>query len=204
MDSRGKKVLSNSIFGSDDHLIVTDRYAAYSYFATEKRQVCWSHLARDFERLSNSSCTEVKYYGQYLGDMTKELFALKKGLEQKTICILTFLRRARKLRKRMWYYLKSVVYEPDALQASRFAKNIMKSEDMMWRFLDDPQNIPLTNNHAEQQIRHYVTYRKNSYFTQSDRGNKFLERIMSLYLTWQKQGANPVTKLQNLMVAYKH
>jgi transposase len=30
-DSRGKKILENSIFGSDDHIIVTDRYAAYNY-----------------------------------------------------------------------------------------------------------------------------------------------------------------------------
>lgn len=41
------------------------------------------------------------------------------------------------------------------------------SQDMMWKFLEDPKNIPLTNNHAERQIRHYVVYRKNSYFTQS-------------------------------------
>jgi transposase len=53
----------------------------------------------------------------------------------------------------------------DAIHAVQVAKNIMKSEDMMWKFLDDPKNIPLTNNHAEQQIRCYVTYRKNSYFT---------------------------------------
>ncbi|MFT4327771.1 MAG: transposase, partial [Wolbachia pipientis] len=41
------------------------------------------------------------------------------------------------------------------------------SERMIWKFLDDPKNIPLTNNFAERQIRHYVVYRKNSYFTQS-------------------------------------
>ncbi len=54
--------------------------------------------------------------------------------------------------------------------------------------LNDSENIPLTNNHAEQQIRHYVVYRKNSYFTQSERGNTFLERIISLYLTWKQRG----------------
>ena len=71
----------------------------------------------------------------------------------------------------------------------------MKSEDMMWKFLEDPKNIPLTNNHAERQIRHYVLYRKNSYFTQSDRGNRFLERIISLFLTWKQKDYNPFQKL---------
>ncbi|WP_369800019.1 IS66 family transposase [Wolbachia endosymbiont of Ctenocephalides felis wCfeT] len=72
----------------------------------------------------------------------------------------------------------------------------MKSDLMMWKFLDDPENIPLTNNYAEQQIRHYVVYRKVSYFTQSKRGNMFLERIISLYLTWRQKKLNP---FQNLL-----
>ncbi len=38
---------------------------------------------------------------------------------------------------------------PEAIGASRVTKNILKSERMMWKFLDDPENIPLTNNHAE-------------------------------------------------------
>jgi len=77
----------------------------------------------------------------------------------------------------------------------------MKSENMMWKFMDNPEFIPLTNNHAEQQLRHYVTYRKNSYFVQSERGERFLERIISLYLTSKKQQQNPVSILQNLIAA---
>nr|WP_256466325.1 transposase [Wolbachia endosymbiont of Oedothorax gibbosus] len=69
----------------------------------------------------------------------------------------------------------------------------------MWTFLDDPGNIPLTNNHAERQIRHYVVYRKNSYFTQSIRGNMFLERIISLYLTWKQKNLNPFHNLLSIV-----
>ena len=199
--SRGKKVLENSVFGSDDHLIITDRYAAYNYFNADERQVCWSHLARDFERFANSSYVEIKDLGEYLGANTRELFALKKALQQEQLTVLRFQRRARKLRKRIWYHLAGISHKAELPHASRAAKNMMKNENMMWRFLDDPNNIPLTNNHAEQQIRHYVTYRKNSYFTQSKRGNDFLERVISLYLTWKKQGQNPVQNLRCLMSA---
>jgi hypothetical protein len=65
----------------------------------------------------------------------------------------------------------------------------------MWKFLDDPESIPPTNNHAKRQIRHYVVYRKNSYFTQSERGNTFLEQIISLYLTWKQKELNPFHSL---------
>lgn len=200
-DSRGKKVLENSVFGEDDHIIITDRYAAYNYFNKDNRQVCWSHLARDFERFANSSYKEVKELGEYLSDIAKELFALKKSLQLEEIKILRFLRRASKLRTRMCKYLKRIALLDAAKQASGMANNMLKSEDMMWRFLKDPRAIPLTNNHAEQQIRHYVIYRKNSYFTQSERGNQFLERIISLYLTWKKQNENPVQNLRNLLIA---
>ena len=201
MDSRGKKVLSNSVFGPDDQIIVTDRYAAYNYFNRDNRQVCWSHLARDFERFSYSSYADVKYLGEHLSYITSELFGIKKAHTECKLSTIRFLRRARKLRKRMRYYLKTMSQKLEILQASRMSRNILKSEDMMWKFLDDPNKIPLTNNHAEQQVRHYVTYRKNSYFTQSDRGNKFLERVMSLYLTWKKRDENPVKNLQNIITA---
>jgi hypothetical protein len=42
---------------------------------------------------------------------------------------------------------------------------------MLWKFLGDPESNPLANNHAERQIRRCVVYRKNSYFTQSEREN---------------------------------
>ncbi len=71
---------------------------------------------------------------------------------------------------------------------------------MMWKFLDDPKVIPMTNNHAEQQIRHYVVYRKNSYFTQSERGNRFLERVISLYLTHKQRNLNLVSSLYNTLL----
>ncbi|WP_243018580.1 IS66 family transposase, partial [Candidatus Cardinium hertigii] len=72
-------------------------------------------------------------------------------------------------------------------------------ERKLWKFEQDSDNIPLTNNLAERQIRHYVVYRKNSYFTQSERDNRFLERIISLYLTWKQQKLNPYTQLQILI-----
>jgi hypothetical protein len=60
----------------------------------------------------------------------------------------------------------------------------------MWKFVDDAECTRLTKNHSDRQIRHYVVYRKNSYFKQSERGNTLLERIISLYLTWKQKELN--------------
>ncbi|UJQ21340.1 IS66 family transposase [Wolbachia endosymbiont of Delia radicum] len=198
-ESRGMKVLKNNVCCNHNSLVVTDRYAVYNYFSDKKRQICWAHLTRDFERLAHSWNIEVKILGCYLRHVATELFGLKKALQKNEIDVFRFTKRAKKLRKRTRYYLKKIFHLPETIGASRVAKNILKSETMIWKFLDDPRNIPLTNNFAERQIRHYVVYRKNSYFTQSKRGNTFLERIISLYLTWKQKGLNPFHNLLSIV-----
>ncbi len=94
--------------------------------------------SRDFERLAHSWKFEVKVLGCYLRNVANELFALKKALLKNEIDISRFIRRAKKLRKRTRYYLKEISRLPEAIGASRVAKNILKSERMMWKFLDDP------------------------------------------------------------------
>lgn len=198
-NSRGQKILENSGLNPRHPIVISDRYAVYHYFPTTNRQVCWSHIARDFERFSHSWHSGVKVLGYYLSEIASELFALNRSFLNYSIGLLTFLRRIRKLRKRTWYGLKAIARLAGAVHASRVARNIMRAEPMLWKFYQDPINIPLTNNLAERQLRHYVVYRKNSYFTQSQRGNTFLERVISLYLTWKQQNLNPFEQLQNLM-----
>jgi transposase len=193
--SRGMKVLKSNIDADIDSTIVTDRYAAYNYFAEEKRQVCWAHISRDFERFANSSDADIAAIGVNLGNIAKTLFDLHKKLLAKEMSIYFFRKQAKKLRRQMLCYLKEMENNSKFIRAVRVARNIMKSDNMLWKFLEDPGNIPLTNNHAERAIRHYVVYRKNSYFTWSERGDRFIERITSLYLTWKLQGQNPYQNL---------
>lgn len=197
--SRSRKILETSGLDPVQTILISDRYAVYNYFPPTNRQLCWSHIARDFERFAHSWHSGVKILGYYLKKIASELFVLHQAFVKHAIELFTFLRRIRKLRKRTWYGLKAIVRLPLATQASRVARNIMRAEPMLWKFYQDPLNIPLTNNLAERQIRHYVVYRKNSYFTQSQRGNRFLERVISLYLTWKQQKLNPFTQLQTIM-----
>lgn len=69
-DSRTREFLSNSTFSNYKNLVVTDRLPVYNHFNNEKRQICWAHLLRDFERLSNSWNKEVKCLGNCLKDAT--------------------------------------------------------------------------------------------------------------------------------------
>ena len=197
--SRGKKVLE-SVLPAFEGWVISDRYGAYFYFEEEKRQICWSHLKRDFQRFAHSRNALLVYWGEMLGQIALDVFGLDKLLKAKMITGIVFQRRIRKLKKRMLYALKGILQVPNAPHAHRVAKNLLNSFDMMWRFVDVPE-VELTNNLAERQIRKYVVYRKKSLFTWSERGNEFVERILSLFLTCRLQKENAFSKLRNHITA---
>jgi transposase len=195
-ESRGAKVLQEMLPGYEGK-IISDRYSSYSYFSEEKRQVCWSHLSRDFERFAQSRDPDLSFIGKEMHQIAVEILSLHRSLLAKKIEQTFFLRRCRILRKRLLYWLKKPYGLPRLEQAKRVCKNILKTEKMMWLFLEDPLRIPPTNNLAERQIRKYVVYRKTSYFAWAERGERYLERMLSLFLTYQKE--NPFQKLLQIL-----
>ena len=69
---------------------------------------------------------------------------------------------------------------------------------MMWLFVNE-DNVEPTNNLAERQIKHHVKYRKNSLFTWSERGDRFVERMKSIYASANLQNINPFDKIYQAM-----
>ena len=64
--------------------------------------------------------------------------------------------------------------------------DIIAHKDALWTFVDRLDVEP-TNNHAERELRAFVLWRKRSFGTQSDRGNRFAERIMTVVHSLRKQ-----------------
>jgi transposase len=195
--SRGKKVLESTL-PAYEGWVISDRYGAYRYFEEGKRQICWSHLKRDFQRFAHSQNPSLAQMGAILGQVSRDAFALERAFKNQTVDRLFFMRRIRKLKKRMVHTLKGILQDPNVPHAHRVAQNFLKCFDMMWRFVDHPC-VEMTNNLAERQIREYVVYRKKSLFTWSQRGNEFIERILSLFLTCRLQKQNPSLKLSHLI-----
>lgn len=64
------------------------------------------------------------------------------------------------------------------IKTENSCKFILKDKEALWTFVDI-EGIEPTNNFAEQLIRFYFLWRKSSFGTQSERGNLFVERMMS-------------------------
>ena len=124
-------------------------------------------------------------------DKVCECSGLKNTLFAEKIDILYFKRRAGKLRRRIWTWLNKITLLYDAESAVQKAKTMMKAKGMMWRFLYDPYNIPMTNCCTTIRIAGArllylpIEKRQNRQRNNSKIG---LERLMSLYLTWKKNG----------------
>jgi hypothetical protein len=56
----------------------------------------------------------------------------------------------------------------------------------LWLFLKE-QGVAPTNNHAERTLRFAVLWRKRSFGTRVDKGERFVERILSLRQTCRLQ-----------------
>ena len=65
--------------------------------------------------------------------------------------------------------------------------DILEHRAALWTFVDR-DGVEPTNNHAERELRGFVLWRKRSFGTQSERGDLFAERLMSVAHTARKQG----------------
>jgi hypothetical protein len=63
------------------------------------------------------------------------------------------------------------------------------------------RDVPPTNNHAEQSLRHLVIFRKICFGTRSDSGLKTHSILPSLVQTARRQGVHPRRFLETLLTA---
>jgi transposase len=199
--SRGRKILESLIpeYTGD---VISDRYAVYSHYNKGKRQICLAHLQRDFKRFAHSKNHPLSILGKSLLEAINLIFVTNQLYKENEIKRFNYLRRIVTIKKQMYLDLKQVENIANADHAHRVAKNILKSFDMMWLFVRK-EGIDCTNNFAERQIKHFVKYRKNSYFTWSDRGDRFIERMKSIYASSKLQNHNPFKQLMGYVKNYQ-
>ncbi len=161
---------------------------AKMYWQAKRLQWCWSHLKRDFQALIDDPDHTVKRQGHDFMRQVKLIFQHWWAYRSKTISRRVF-------RKRMG----PVRFEVDALLLrGAFAGNprlvgmcheLHNHRRWLWTFVDR-QGVEPTNNTAERALRHAVIWRKLSFGTQSSRGSRFVERMLSTIETCRLQNRN--------------
>jgi len=170
---------------AETSIITTDRYLGYSWLATQRRQVCWAHLQRDFQAISERS-GESQEIGEALLVQTKEVFRLWHQLRDGGLSRHKFQRLIAVVRQRV----KELPDEGSDCRSSKTkgtCRQIRTLEAALWTFVR-VGGVEPTNNEAERALRRAVLWRRKSFGTQSEAGSRFVERILSVVTTLRQQG----------------
>ena len=84
--------------------------------------------------------------------------------------------------------------------AGRLVRRLELEMEHLWLFLQE-NGVEPTNNHAERTLRFAVLWRKRSLGTASERGDKWVERILSLRQTCRIQGRRSFPVLVDAIAA---
>ena len=93
------------------------------------------------------------------------------------------------------------LYRDSKSEAGKFARSIEGHFDSLFTFLGK-EGVEPTNNHAERTIRYAVLWRKRSLGTQSDKGCRWVERILSLRQTCRLQKRSTFATLAAAFACY--
>jgi transposase len=190
-----------ALLGSElQGLVCSDRWAAYRLLPAGRRQLCWAHLKRDFQKLVDRGGSGVAIGREGLR-LTRKLFRLwhlfrgggcdRAGLQE----------RVRPLRMRLQRVLIGGTLGDDA-RLRTFCDNVLDLEEALWRFVA-VEGVEPTNNHVERILRRAVLWRKRSFGCWSEAGCRFVERILTVVQTRRLQGANVLEFLHDAVLAHR-
>ena len=83
----------------------------------------------------------------------------------------------------------------------QFARNLLKRWPALWTF-SNTDGVEPTNNHAERGLRGAVIYRKLSLGSQSDRGERSVERLLSASITCRLRNQSLFAYLSEVITAH--
>jgi transposase len=186
---------------ADTRAIVTsDRWWAYAHLPLARRQLCWAHLRRDFAAHAEGLAAE-KEFGEHSLALCERVFWAWEVFGH------TRDRRELKLAiRRCQREFKPIISSYASKRARNkycrgMARNLLKAWPALWTFVAH-HGVEPTNNHTERALRSAVIYRKLSLGSQSENGERQIERLLSAHTTCRLQSRSLFTYLTKTLTAH--
>jgi transposase len=190
---------AKAILGSKPNQVVTsDRHSSLEWINPAGRQVCWSHLARDFQAMiDRGGAGEAT--GHRLLRLSKRMFRWWHRLCDGTIDRQRFRKVAARLRREVKAALEDG-QRCGCVKTAATCFEILKVEAGLWTFVR-MEGIEPTNNASERALRHAVIWRRISGGTDSAAGSRFVERMLTVVATCRQQKRNVLDYLSSCFEA---
>jgi len=157
-------------------ILVSDDYGVYQDWVNH-RQTCLAHLIRTARGLSEKCDPYLAACGKWALSELQTLCHMAKA--PPTVG-----------QWRAWYarFCRLIAsYHERQDDAGRLARRLQREMASLWVFLRE-HGVEPTNNRAERALRFAVLWRKGSSGTESDKGNRWVERSLSLRQTCRQLG----------------
>jgi len=159
------------LVGTWQGILISDGYALYRKWVN-KRQTCLAHLIRCAIGVSESCDPDIAAVGTRIKEELQLLCHMAKAPPSIKEWNSFYARL-------MLLFQLNSDYDD---KSGKLVRRLMREIDNLWTFLE-VHGVEPTNNVAERSLRFPVTYRKRSFGTRQECGERFIERIMSLRQT---------------------
>lgn len=180
----GSRAGLRGLFASIRGILITDRGTQFGFWAMDRRQICWAHLIRKFASFAEGRGPAGQLGEQLLFWSQMTLHCWHQARDG-TMSSRRFRRAMISIRP----IVEGLLAQGERLGVrgvSGSCADILEHKSALWTFVDH-EGVEPTNNHAERELRGFVLWRKKCFGSQSDRGNRFAARIMTVAHSLRKQ-----------------
>ena len=190
-----KKLLGESFQG----IVTSDRFKAYLTLPVARRQICWAHLKRNWVAFSELPDPMAAWAAKALAQIA-DLFAIWQRFQNGELDRPALQTAMQPVQTQ----LRQLLEQGQALPLHKvraFGDELLHWWPALWTFLA-VAGVEPTNNAAERALRPAVLWRKGCFGTQSDRGDLFVARILTIVTTCRQQDRHVLTFLTDAVRAY--
>jgi len=197
--SNGSRALLQPLMGTLKGILMSDRGSQFGFWAMDRRQICWAHLTRKFVSFSEHEDPRAQDVAAKLVLLTQTMFSAWHRVRDGTDTVASFQAFIANLRPVIEGHLEGL--EPLGIKSvSGSCTDILKHREALWTFAY-VRGVEPTNNHAEQLVRAFVLWRKKTFGSRSERGDRFAERVMTVVETCRKRERHVLSFLRDTIEA---
>jgi transposase len=179
-----------ALIGDWKGILISDGYGVYQKWIN-LRQTCLAHLIRIATDLSERLNPDIQSFGE------KALLLLQ------SLCNMAKVKPSEEQWNDFYAKLIDLIFDNHHRKddAGKLARRLLKELDSLWVFLE-VAGVEPTNNNTERGLRFAVLWRKRSQGTRADKGDRWVERILSLKQTARLRGISSFNILTDAMNCY--
>lgn len=173
---RGKKQLRGLLGETFVGLVTSDRFTAYNSLPTERRQLCWAHIARNLRGQAEAAGPWQEEAAALLS-LAEEVLVVWAKYREGELSEAAMKQQLEALQAAIRKRLEGEQHQTNSLGA--LCSELLKYWEALWTFVHTEEAEP-TNNEAERALRPAVLWRKGCCGTQSESGSRFVERMFTV------------------------